>query len=413
MESGQQLGGVMVATEFGKTRNNFVIAEADRIRVQIRIFKLEQLVKEKQFSAERLWREFMLITTKELGSSSMVVIMLEILGFSDERILEFLAINNLSNSRICHILVEAKWSDARITAAFIWLNVAGINEYSATTLASIGVIDFLRTCGFSLARIIAALNENKCLCGPTLTYLLDTGLSEVEVFQAIVEGKCFQAETYQLLINFEDDSKIYWDDLKMINQMSLMNLRDGEIICHFKRALLRLSYIFGICEQAGWSISRTCKAYYEAGLTPGEIVNAYVDFSKDKMLDRVVMARKNKAKSDKVISHEDIDQIKLTAIKILEDLGITDENIFKELNNQEWLNWEIVDYLIIAKWSPRRIITAMRANDLTEFYLTKMVNDMSQKYESGSNRYMSYEKARLWKKLLKMIFTKREIEDLL
>jgi len=271
----------------------------------------------------------------------------------------------------------------------------------------------MQTGGLCKARIIAALYDTGSLKQSMLLCLIKIGWRPIDVLEAVIESGCFNKENYDLLASFEDGEKYYWDDMEFITLMSQLKIADRYIVRLFINAAMALSVIYGLCEKYGWSNDRIIHAFAEAGVSAGLIAQAFNRCAQERIRASKISLKEFASYRQTAEYRAEMDLIKESTINILTGFGFSDEQVFGELSYLEWFNHDIVDYLLTAKWTPIRIVKAMKANGWTEYHLTGLINHLAEGFEFKQNYYMSPTKAALWKKLLDHFYPPSEMAGLL
>ena len=337
----------------------------------------------------------------ELGSTAQVIMTLTELQCSDEDILGLLEIIRYSTEQKVEVLSTAGWSDNRIIAAVSVNSNTSEFNYRQKDQTDVKVLNFLLASELSKTRIMAALHYNNCLYPRVLHLLRKRGWSELDTFQSIVEAECFNKRTYNILIGLRDKNKHpLWDDVKFMRLMDELALSDSKRISFFIGTAIGLERIYKLFEKFGWSPGRIISAFLEAGVTPGVIVTTYILTVKDKL-------RVNKDLSRTQLAIE-IKASKIIAVKLLEQMAGADFDVVRELDEQDWTNLDIIDYLLTAEWTPERIIHAMKQLGRTEFYLARAIQELVDGYECRTNDYWDDEVIQFWTELLRQEFSEDE-----
>jgi len=385
-----------------------IISHEARIAAQASIYRMENLVENRVYSRERVWREFLDRTSKQLGSSVRTIGLLADLGYADQQILELLKVSAYSNKQIAALLGQAGWSDARMAAAVMWLKDIGQYEYCGEGQADIDALDFLLSSGIGDSRVIAAMARINCFSRKAVCRLVSRGWSELRLFQAIVEGGCFDNRSYQMLLGPKDKrGESPWNDSKFLDLMSQWGKSDGEKVALFRGAGKVLRQIYQLCSELGWPQDRIIAAFVEAGHSPGDIACAYDGFAKTSLAARPEYGSTRSSDYSRIEAEKE--SIKITVVTMLEKMMSSDGGVVAEFCDHEWPNSMIIDYLLAARWTPERIIVAMLEIGWTEYFITKMLNEAAEEFEFKRSNYWEKEQIDLWKSILRRQFPKGRI----
>lgn len=392
-----------------------VISEEMARSAQVEIFRLEGLVQAKKFSPERIWRDFLEKTAKELGSMALAIKLLEVLGYASEKIMGILKLSGYSNPEIVEILSDAQWSDGRIGGAALLYKESDEYDRTLSSVDDVNLLDFLLSSGLSDDRIIRALIETDSFTVSMVAKLSARKWTEYQLFKAAVDADCFGRLVYGILTSLKDkDEKPFWIDAKLMEFMDQADMSDVDRIKVFKDVGKMLSQTYQILVEAKWTADRIIAALIELGYTPGDVVSAFLDYTKnyvgslDKRLRLQIRLSQNT--EDKQSLYDQLDGLrgviqssKARVVSMLTKLTVDDRSVYSQLSQQDWPNADVVEYLVAAEWSPERIMRAMIDAGWSEFFVTKMINESAADYEFKGNDYWTAETVANWKTLLRQI----------
>jgi len=397
-----------------------VLAGQAKLKAQEAIYRLEDLVKEKKYSRQRLWREFFDREAKRLGSHSAVVRLLSELSYSDGKIFEWLKVSDFSNGQIVKILEGAQWADTRMADSVMIFEYDGVFDYTVKVPNDIDILDFLLTSGVSDVRVMIILFNTHRLYRKTINRMIHSGWTESRVLMAVIESGCFNKKTREMMLGPENKpERARWTDGKMLVQMEQLKISDSVSISLFKNAGLLLKQIYCLCRETQWTQERISAAFIEAGISAGELACALVYHAKESIETSEYYMNycenKNPGSYKKVRGA--IEALKILVITILEKMKNRDGDVFSELNKLDWSNAEIIDYMLAAGWTPERIMRAMLEAGWSEYYIDRVINASAEEYERKSldiwkfqdNQYWKPEIIKLWKMVLRKIVPQDDI----
>jgi|GEM_PF-3588224 len=359
---------------------------------------------ERRFSAAYLWHKFFARFDKATGSAAGTIELLVELKEDDAQIYKWLVAAEFSSQEIAQRL--SRWTDGRIINAVFMAHdsLPGQNlERSAN--ADDDILFFVFTCGWSDQQIIGALHHMDCLTPKAMRCFDTFNWDKPRFFSALLKSSCFDDRVYHMLRGFKVPTKQglgeqpLWTNEKFFRLMDNLGISDSWKAAILRQAGASLADICSTFAALGRNKVQTLESCCDCGFRPGQVATAFVILACSKL-----PPDKRYRRDTRVLAPLEQTKIppaeKSEVVKLLRHLSLTDGQIFWELSQEDWPYFVIVDHFLASGIRPREIIEAMLRAGITEYRITRMLEEQLREFGLKLNVYWSPVQAQEWRRIL-------------